>query len=181
MADRWIDPRSGRGGSGRRQWRRPRLLRRHWFHPLAIGLALAVAIGLAQLGPFSPALQLAAQEPLPESVRLRVIDGDTVEVRDTGERVRLENIDTPETGDRAQCQAEREAGARATGEARRLINGANRVSVRRSGRTDRYGRTIGWVFVDGRDLGGLLIEAGLARPWRGRREPWCGAGGELLR
>ncbi|MEJ0058422.1 MAG: thermonuclease family protein [Terricaulis sp.] len=119
----------------------------------------------------------AAQEP---SVRLRVVDGDTFQDRATGERIRLENIDTPETGGRENCAAERQAGERATSEARRLIAGADRVSVRRTGREDRYGRTIGFVEVDGHDIGRLLMDAGLARPWRGRREEWCAADGSLL-
>jgi micrococcal nuclease len=156
-------------------------LRRRWVPGLALGLALVLAVAIVQLGGSPPSLQLSAQEPSSASVQLRIIDGDTVEVRDTGERIRLENIDTPETGRRARCSAEAEAGERATAGARRIVSQSESISVRRSGRTDRYGRTIGWVSVDGRDLGGRLIEAGLARPWRGRRKPWCGASGQLLR
>lgn len=155
------------------------LWRRRWIRSLAIGLALVGALALAQLTLSPPSMQSAAQEPS-ASIRLRVIDGDTVEVRETGERIRLENIDTPETGDRARCAGERQAGELATAEARRLIGQADRISIRRSGRTDRYGRTIGWIALDGRDLGAMLIEAGLARPWRGRRQPWCSASGQLL-
>ena len=114
-----------------------------------------------------------------QGIRVRVIDGDTIEDRDTGERIRLENIDTPETGDRARCAAEREAGAAATRAAREIVAGGT-VTVRRTGRTDQYGRTIGFVLVDGRDLGVTLMERGLARPWRGRREAWCAADGSLL-
>jgi len=110
----------------------------------------------------------------------RVIDGDTFEDRDTGERYRVENIDTPETGPRAACPAERELGDRATQRARALIAGAEQISVRRTGRRDRYDRVIAFIQIDGRDLGEALIADGLARPWRGRREPWCGANGELL-
>ena len=172
----------GRLTAWRRQQRWRRLVRRGWVRDVAIGLALVAAIGLVQLTASPPSMQSAAQEaPASASVGLRIIDGDTVEIRDTGERIRLENIDTPETGSRARCAAERQAGEQATAEARRLVGQADRISVRRSGRTDQYGRTIGWISVDGRDLGALLIDAGLARPWRGRREPWCSASGELLR
>ncbi|MCC6789674.1 MAG: thermonuclease family protein [Hyphomonadaceae bacterium] len=180
MTRRWSYPRN----RGWRSWRQPtwrRLLRRRWIRDLAIGLIVIAVIGIAQLVGSPPSFELAAQEPVAAGIDLRVIDGDTVEVRGGGERIRLENIDTPETGDRARCAAEREAGVRATAEARRLVNGAGNIDIRRTGRTDQYGRTIGWVSVDGRDLGRLLIEAGLARPWRGRREPWCGPSGELLR
>jgi endonuclease YncB( thermonuclease family) len=112
---------------------------------------------------------------------LRVIDGDTFEVRDTGERIRLANIDTPEKGDLAHCAAERAAAEIATGAARKLISSAQQVTISREGRLDIYGRTIGYVIIDGRDLGDAMIGAGYARPWRGRREPWCASNGALLR
>jgi micrococcal nuclease len=93
---------------------------------------------------------------------------------------RLVNIDTPETGSRARCAAERELGDRATRAARTLITNARAFETRPTGRIDRYGRTIAYVRVDGRDLGETLIADGLARPWRGRREPWCNADGSLI-
>lgn len=115
-----------------------------------------------------------------EHVHWRVIDGDTFEDLDTGDRYRLENIDTPETGPRARCPAERELGDRATARARAFIDGARRLDVRRTGRIDRYDRIVAFVHIDGHDLGELMIGEGLARPWRGRREPWCDAGGKLI-
>jgi endonuclease YncB( thermonuclease family) len=113
------------------------------------------------------------------AIVLRVIDGDTVEVRGAGERIRLANIDTPETGVRAQCAAERAAGDTAAETARALVARAEAIVITRTGRVDRYGRTVGFVVLDGRDLGAAMIDAGLARPWRGRREPWCAADGAL--
>ena len=38
---------------------------------------------------------------------------------------------------------------------------------------DRYGRTLAWVILDGRDLGDSLVAARLARFWDGRRRSWC--------
>lgn len=115
------------------------------------------------------------------SVRLPyAIDGDTIEDRATGERFRLPNIDTAESGERAKCPAERAFAARATKEARRVLARARIVQAQRSGQTDRYGRTLAFVIVDGVDLGRHLMQQGLARPWTGRRMPWCGAGGQLL-
>jgi endonuclease YncB( thermonuclease family) len=121
----------------------------------------------------------AFAQPAAELSRPRVIDGDTLEDTATGERIRLENIDTPETNDRARCEAEREAGNRATNEARHLISSAHEITISRTGRSDVYGRTIAFVTVDGRDYGQHMMDAGLARPWRGHREPWCGPNGEL--
>jgi endonuclease YncB( thermonuclease family) len=112
--------------------------------------------------------------------RTRVIDGDTLE--DTRDKItyRLVNIDAPETGSRAHCPAERELGNRATQAARTLIAGAEQLEFRPTGRLDQYGRTIAFVLIDGRDLGQTLISRGLARPWRGRREPWCDTSGNLI-
>lgn len=169
--------------------------------PAVVGLALGVlgfvAVEHGDAGPaLSQQASLSARQDGPErirvrasdggnargqeGIRVRVIDGDTFEDRATGERIRQANIDTPETGGRENCAAERQAGERATAEARRLVSNADRVSVRRTGREDQYGRTIGFVEVDGQDIGRLLMDAGLARSWRGRREPWCAADGSLL-
>jgi len=111
---------------------------------------------------------------------IRVIDGDTLEDMTTDITYRLVNIDTPETGSRPHCTAERNLGNQATQTARTLITAARQFETRPTGRIDRYGRTIAFVIVDGRDLGETLIAGGLARPWRGRREPWCDPFGNLI-
>lgn len=171
MAGRWTNSRW-------RQRRRPWYLRRAPRVVQRLVIALAIIVGLAiaqQLTSFSaPSAEFAAPARAQESISLRVIDGDTYEIQSNGERIRQANIDTPETGGRERCDAERQAGERATSEARRLVNGAEHVTVRRTGREDQYGRTIGLVSVDGRDIGEILMESELARPWRGRREP-CAA------
>ncbi len=112
--------------------------------------------------------------------RMRVIDGDTLEDMTQDITYRLVNIDTPETGSRARCDAERTLGDRATEAARSLVAHAQRLELRPTGRLDRYGRTIAFVLIDGRDMGETLIAEGLARPWRGRREPWCDPNGNLI-
>ena len=146
------------------------------------GAALALVIGAFLLTLVDPTPS-ARGEPVPlaaHSANWRVIDGDTYQDMNTGERVRLENIDTPETGPRAHCTAERNLGNRATQQARNFITNARQLDVRRTGRTDRYDRVIAFIEVDGRDLGQMMIAEGLARPWRGRREPWCDANGNLI-
>lgn len=108
-----------------------------------------------------------------------VVDGDTID--GDGVRYRLANIDAPETGDNAKCFRENERGQEATKAAIALVRGANAVSVRRTWRIDRFGRRVAFLLVDGEDLGRLLIARGLARPWRGKRERWCGAHGGLAK
>lgn len=109
------------------------------------------------------------------------MDGDTFEDRRTGTRYRLVNVDTPETGDRTRCRAERRLGQRATQRTRALIAEAQNLTLHPTGRVDAYGRQVVRVLVDGRDLGEALIADGLARAWHGRREPWCARDGALVR
>lgn len=110
---------------------------------------------------------------------LRVVDGDTIDVRmadGTTERVRVHSIDAPETY-RPRCDAEREAGEAATAALYAATFGPRAVVRVTPLRRDRYGRIVGIVTVGGEDVGDLLVEAGVAVPWRGRREPaatWCG-------
>jgi endonuclease YncB( thermonuclease family) len=146
---------------------------------------LATFFGVFALGAGAMMLPQAdiaeARDAVATVARPRVIDGDTIEDLASGERIRLANIDTPEIRDGAHCAAERQHGERARTEVRLLLARAEQIAVRRTGREDDYGRTIAYVLVDGRDLGRTLVAEGLARPWRGRREPWCGSDGSLLR
>jgi micrococcal nuclease len=152
---------------------RPRRLRLPAYQA-AIALALIGAVAL-----LSPQPRFAANAASAEIMRdVLVIDGDTIEAH--GERYRIVNIDTPEMGARAGCAAERRLAARAAARTRALIDAAERIETEAVGRTDAYGRTIAYVSVDGRDLGEALIAEGLARPWRGRRQPWCDAQHRLV-
>ena len=150
---------------------------------LALGLTTflgVLVLGVAAM--FAPQAEVAeARDNATTISQPRVIDGDTIEDLATGERIRLANIDTPEIRDGARCTAERRHGERARTEVRLLLARAREIGVRRTGREDDYGRTIAYVLIDGQDLGRTLIAEGLARPWRGRREPWCGSDGSLLR
>lgn len=110
-----------------------------------------------------------------------VIDGDTIDDRASGVRYRLANIDAPETGDNAKCYNERRRGELARAVAIQLVRDSRLVSVRRTWRTDRYGRRVAFVMADGADIGETLMARGLARPWRGRRETWCGPRGGLAK
>ena len=112
---------------------------------------------------------------------VRVIDGDTIQDRATGTRYRLAGIDAPETEDRAGCASERLHGERSKAEAIKLTFEATSIEARPTGRIDVYGRTVAYVYVDGRELGDILVERGLARPWRGGREPWCGSRGGMIK
>lgn len=104
-----------------------------------------------------------------------VADGDTITIRNAaGKKVRVRALgwDTPETkrpGTPVAC-----GGPEASAAMHRLADG-KRASVRTDPASgdivDRYGRTIGYITVDGVDLGERQLRAGLARvnQYNGRR------------
>lgn len=108
------------------------------------------------------------------STTVHVIDGDTVRLGE--ETVRIANIDAPEIH-QAKCDAERRLGKIAKARLETLLL-SGEIAMRRGDPAshrmkDRHGRTLGTVSVDGRDVGVTLIGEQLARPWRGKRQPWC--------
>lgn len=102
---------------------------------------------------------------------LRVIDGDTVEFQALN--YRLTGYDTPEVR-HAECEAERALGNRATAQLQAMIDSASAMELRVEAGRDRYGRGLGSLLVDGRDVGDVLISEGLARRYNGgQRRGWC--------
>lgn len=99
-----------------------------------------------------------------------VVDGDTFYL--DGEKIRLADIDTPETHP-PRCAEEVELGKRATLRLRALLNegGFTLGTIERD--EDRYGRKLRTVLRDGESLGDVLVSEGLARPYAGGRRSWC--------
>jgi len=152
-----------------------RQMRQTHFTWLA-GAALAAAVAL------TPRSGAAPREVLPGPVPaelVRVVDGDTVLVSARiwlGQRVtvsvRLAGIDAPEM--RGRCDAERANAHRARDFLVRRLKGGGIALA-----DIQYGKYAGRVVArlldrDGADLGAALLEAGLARPYAGRRrKSWC--------
>ncbi len=100
-----------------------------------------------------------------------VVDGDTFWI--DGEKVRIADIDTPETHP-ARCAEEQRLGNAATDRLQSLLNQGNFELRSISRDTDRYGRKLRVVERDGESLGGVLVSEGLARFYEGgRRDGWC--------
>lgn len=121
----------------------------------AVRLALAYALA-------GPAFALA-QCPLPgaaETVRLaRVIDGDTLEI-ESGERIRLIGVNTPELAHGARRE---EPGARAALRfTEALLQRGPLQLVTGAEPRDRYGRRLAYAFVGGHSVGEALVDAGMA-------------------
>jgi endonuclease YncB( thermonuclease family) len=98
-----------------------------------------------------------------------VIDGDTFRIG--SERIRIMNIDAPETENRARCNAERRLAAVATERLTAIVRG-QRLDIERHGK-DRFGRTLAIVRVRGNDVGEMLIDARVAVRWGNGRPDWC--------
>jgi endonuclease YncB( thermonuclease family) len=130
---------------------------------------------------------VAIAEPIDPS-DIRVIDGDTIRVYHQQPNVRLVGFNAPETR-HAECPAEFELGSRATRRLRDLIRGGNLdfIYVRCSCPPAtqgtfacNYGRDCGTLKSNGRDVGAILIEEGLAVPFvcgathcPKTPRPWC--------
>ena len=108
-----------------------------------------------------------------------VIDGDTIHDTAIDERYRFANIDAPEMD--ARCANEKQRAELARLAVVTLVKRAAAVTVRRTIRRDIYGRRVAFVYADGVDIGEALVAKGFARPWRGRRERWCGPAGGLAK
>ncbi len=126
------------------------------------------------------ALLLAAAQipgPLPAKV-IRVIDGDSIEVRvDTWPRhyvemtIRVDGVDTPEI--RGKCQREKNLAAAAKAFVVATVGKTVKLENVREGKY--AGRMVAKVLVGGKDLAEMLIAKGLGRPYGGgKRKGWCG-------
>lgn len=161
----------------RRRWRFGRI------GQMAVALA-GVAAGLGRTaGLIRPSEPLAAAAPAARAgTRFGfchtgggancVVDGDTF--RMAGARIRIADIDTPETHP-AHCAQEAELGAAATRRLQALLNSGEVALASADRDTDRYGRKLRIVSVAGRGVGETLVAEGLARPYAGGyRQGWCG-------
>jgi endonuclease YncB( thermonuclease family) len=140
---------------------------------LSLALALFLGVGAATAS-------LAGEQlrgPVDAEV-VRVVDGDTIEVRaliwfgqSVDVRVRINGVDAPEM--EARCADERRRALQARDYlVQRVGGGYVRLS---SVVYDKYGGRVRAIVSDGGgDVGSALIAKGLARPYHGeRRQSWC--------
>ncbi|MFG1318020.1 thermonuclease family protein [Xanthobacter autotrophicus] len=133
-------------------------------------------LAIAAMSIFSPAMAVADMVAGPDLARIVIIDGDTIALPG-GERIRIQDIDAPETR-KSRCEAELVLGLQAKARLAQLLR-AGPVEVKRSGQ-DYFRRTLALVLVDGESVGTTLMREGLALPWKagrkaraGRIAKWC--------
>jgi endonuclease YncB( thermonuclease family) len=132
------------------------------------------------------ALRLGERRSPISTADILVVDGDTIRV--SGVSYRLVGFDTPEKGDRARCDAERALAERATTRLRQLLalKGVTFTQIACACKPGtegthacNYGRRCGAVAVEGRDVGAILINEGLAHRYAcsgwscQRKKSWC--------
>lgn len=100
---------------------------------------------------------------LPQARVTRIVDGDTIEVTMDGRRytVRYIGVDTPESvapGQPVECYG-REASRRN----RELVEGKTVLLEKDVSETDRYGRLLRYVWVEGQMVNAVLVAEGYAQ------------------
>lgn len=117
-------------------------------------------------------LYASAETPLVIEKVVRVYDGDTfyANLKDVhpllGHEIgiRVEGVDTPEIRGSSKCVKQMAYAARDF--VKNLFNEAKTIELRNCGR-GKYFRIIADVYVDGKNLADLLINAGYAKPYSG--------------
>lgn len=128
-------------------------------------------------------LLVTASPAVAEAYKInRVIDGDTVEIAvdflppplPPKLSIRVLGVDTPEKAPRAKCDAEAAKAKMASEFTKSAVQMATVVDVQIK-EWDKYGgRVLGYVILDGHSLTDMLIEEGLARPYKGEaKSSWC--------
>ena len=97
-----------------------------------------------------------------------VVDGDTFWLK--GEKIRVDGYDSPEMG-KPKCSGPAAGAVEARNALAQLLN-SGVVELDRSG-TDRYGRTLARVLVDGQDITKAMVGAGYGRRYQRGQQDWC--------
>ena len=111
---------------------------------------------------------------------LRVIDGDTLEIKnecfpkELKLSVRVLGIDTPEKNSRAKCDKEAKLAEKASKFTKQFV-GKNKTASFRNIKWDKYGgRLLADVEINGKNLAGELVKNNYARSYDGKKKgSWC--------
>lgn len=142
-------------------------------------LGLMLAATMSSLGARAALAQATEPRPKPspqprphsmrvpvDPLRIQVDDGDTVLIqwsKDDREIVRILGIDTPETRHlEHNLPYAQSFGPEARGFAQGAFAAATTVELLRAGTLDPYGRSLGYLFLNGRNYSVLVVQARLS-------------------
>ena len=101
---------------------------------------------------------------------VRIVDGDTLDINNV--RIRILGIDTPETWPgKYKCESELKLGRKAAARLQELI--LSGTVTYEGNKLDYYDRLLAHVYVNGINVGDILIKEGFAVKWEGHRHAWC--------
>jgi endonuclease YncB( thermonuclease family) len=143
---------------------------------LAAVLTVSALLGAPEISRAQPApapRPSPSPQPRPHAARVsvdpalvRVDDGDTVVIRwsaSDAEQVRILGIDTPETRHvEHDLPYDQPFGREAEAFARGAFAAARAIELRRSATLDPFGRTLGYLWIDGRNYSVMVVSARLA-------------------
>ncbi|MBM3778047.1 MAG: thermonuclease family protein [Acidimicrobiia bacterium] len=128
-------------------------------------VVLISSLAVAQTAPKRQTRPHGTRIAVPPAL-LQIDDGDTVEIhwsRTDHEIVRILGIDTPETRHPAHNLPYGQAfGEEARAFARGAFAVAGRVELMRASTIDPFDRTLGYLFIDGRNYSTMILKARLA-------------------
>jgi endonuclease YncB( thermonuclease family) len=145
------------------------------MHDRIASLAAVLTLAAAALDAAPPPAPRPSPSPQPrphqarvavDPALVRVDDGDTVVIRwgaADEEHVRILGIDTPETRHvEHEIPYDQPFGREAEAFARGAFASADRIELRRASTLDPFGRTLGYLWLDGRNYSVMVIQARLA-------------------
>lgn len=129
---------------------------------LFVILLVATQVGAEETTEARPSLERIPVDP----ALIDVGDGDTVTILwgdEDSERIRILGIDTPEVAHHSMGWFDDQPfGPEATAFAEGVFAMAETVELLRAAEPDGYGRTLGYLFVNGRNYSVLAVKAGYA-------------------
>jgi endonuclease YncB( thermonuclease family) len=145
-----------------------------WFAPLLlVGGALLDPSLIEPIGPLAATERVSATftQCAPGRGSACIVDGDTFKLGDR--KIRITGIDAPEMM-APLCPAEALLARRAANRLQVLLNeGPFDMVAHRLQRQDRHGRDLMVIRRNGKSIGALLREEGLAHRYIGSKRSWC--------
>ncbi len=147
---------------------------------IGAGIAAAVMAAILWHGAQPASASVTSDAPTETGLTVYWSDGDSGRLSD-GTMFRLHGIDAPETGSTrqqggAKCEAERRLGFDAKAAAVELTRGRT-VVVSERRKSDRHGRTVVRLSLDGEDVATRLVAGGTHAAWnydaRQKKPDWC--------